>query len=494
MKKIFKNLLLSSVVFLAMGSCVELEEEPLGRLSAKGFFQTEASFEAAIVGGFQPLYSRFNMWDFWIPLGAGAGAEDVHRIDGDFGSYSDFTPSTSNRVNNSLWSGLYRSITNVNVLIANLDNADFPQQKVGEYEGQARFLRAFSYFFLVRYFGEVPLVTFENQPQSATVGQSPVADIYDLIVKDLEIAESKLPTSFPEKPRPTRGAAKALLAKVYLTMAGWPIEDASYYAKARDKADELITGSLSGTYSLEEDYLNLWLEANKFNNSESIFGFYGISTAGWEPGSHNQIASRPGAEGGWADFYSEERFYNAFPDSYRKDVSFWTDFTNGTTWQDAAPLQPFIAKYRDAGSCGINDPASACPNDGDGFSIILRYAEVLLIYAEAANMAENGPSARAYDAINQVRRRANNLPVNTSNASVDLPTGLSVAAFDDEVIAERAWELAFENKRWFDLVRKKMVVEVNKDVYPNVSVNNRLIPKPALQVELTEGLEQNPGF
>ena len=128
---------------------------------------------------------------------------------------------------------------------------------------------------------------------------------------------------------------------------------------------------------------------------------------------------------------------------------------------------------------------------GDGFVPITRYAEVLLIYAEAANMAEGGPSAEALEAINKVRRRAGGYD---QSVYPDLPSGMSKAAFDDAVIAERGWELAFEGKRWFDLVRREMVVEANKDLYPNVSENNRWLPKPGTEVDLIEGLNQNEGY
>ena len=120
-----------------------------------------------------------------------------------------------------------------------------------------------------------------------------------------------------------------------------------------------------------------------------------------------------------------------------------------------------------------------------------RYSEVLLIYAEAANMAEGKPSTAALAAINLVRRRAGG---NNQTLYPDLQAGMSQQAFDDAVIAERAWELAFENKRWFDLVRKELVVKVNKALYPNVSEKNMLIPKPQKEVDLIKGLKQNPGY
>src|SRR5690606_30174753 len=357
-------------------------------------------------------------------------------------------------------------------------------------EGQARFIRAFDYFQLTRYFGEIPIVTWENQKNADKVGQSTVNEIYAFIIEDLKIAEEKLQVSYSEKGKATKGAAKALLAKVYLTAAGWPIEDPSYYELARDKAKEVID---LGVYQLENDFRDLWLTANKTTNSEFIFTLHGSPTRSWLEASHLHVATRPSVEKGWANTYSEARFYNAFPEGPRKDVSFHTEFNDGTNWQDVAPNQPFIAQYRDAGPEAATVVSDAIANDGEGFFVLLRYADVLLMYAEAANMAESGPSPEALEAINKVRRRAMGLDPNTPDAGVDL-VAMSQSDFDDAVIAERNWELAFENNRWFDLVRKKMVVEVNQAVFPNVSEHNRLFPKPALQVDLTEGLEQNPGY
>jgi hypothetical protein len=247
-------------------------------------------------------------------------------------------------------------------------------------------------------------------------------------------------------------------------------------------------------YQLERNFADLWLVENKLTNTEFIFAFHGISTAGWETGSHLHVSTRPTSENGWSDVFAEERFYNVFPEGPRKDASFHTIFDDGSHWQDVNPKQPFIAKYRDGGPNAVGPNGELLSDDGDGFFVVSRYAEILLIYAEAANMAENGPSSQALEAINKVRRRAMGLDPDTPDPGVDLPAGMSQASFDKAVLDERNWELAFENNRWFDLVRKKMVVEVNKELYPYVDEHNQLLPKPELQVTLTEGLKQNDGY
>jgi len=482
-----------STVFLG---CTDLEEVPDGLLSPESFFQSESDFDSASLGVYRSLFGGWGNFSFNHSFLISGGADDVGTRPSDVSKfqYDSFRTNPAGGSHTSLWRSLYEAIGNANSIVTNIDRLDgvVSAERKGELEGQARYLRALSYFYLVRWFGEVPIITSENQKDAATVGQSPVSDIYNAIVADLQIAETILPVSYvTEKARATRGAAKAILAKVYLTMAGWPLEDTSNYALARDKANEVIT---SGTYSLESDFADLWKVSNKLSSSEWIFSFQGSAGAPNDSGSKHHHATRPGPEGGWNDWFSEARFFNEFPDGYRKDISFHTVFADGTLWQDGDFGQPYIAKFRDAGSPCAGDVSPCNGGNGDFITPVIRYADVLLIYAEAANMAEGSPSSTAYERINMVRRRANNQNANVADVTVDLAPGMSQADFDDAVIAERAWELAFENIRWFDLVRKKMVVEVNSSTFSNVTADNRLLPKPASEVELIDGLEQNDGY
>ena len=477
MKNIKYNLVLIFLSTLFLSGCahIELEENPPSLLSPDSFFTSESEFQAALTGTFRPLYQGWEGFDYAHPLIMTSGGEDVKSLAGIFLNLDRLSPNDADLNIQLVWKRLYRTIGNANVIIGNLKNAkDIPTDKLNAIEGQAKFIRAFCYFYLVRWFGEVQLTTSENQADIENLKQSSVADIYASIIENLKDAEVKLPVSFPEKGRPTQGAAKALLAKVYITMAGWPIEDASYYPLARDKAKEVID---AGTYDLEPNFADLWKQENRLTNKEFIFAFYGSIEVDGTSASHMHTASRHGKDGGWGDFHSEDRFFDAFPDGPRKDASFTTVFSDGSTYKEAG-VEPFIAKYRDAGETILDDLA------GEGFNVMLRYADVLLMYAEAANMAEGSPSVLAYDAINKVRFRA---------GLANLPLGMSQNDFDDAVLAERNWELAFEMNRWFDLVRKKKVVEVNQTLHPGVTENNRLLPKPG--TELIPGiLDQNPGY
>ncbi|WP_299556321.1 RagB/SusD family nutrient uptake outer membrane protein [Seonamhaeicola sp.] len=479
MKNIKYNTIFLFIALFVFGSCadIELEETPPSLLSPESFFTTESEFQAALAGTFLPLYSGWEGFDYAYPLIMTSGAEDVMSNAGIYRNLNQLSANDSDQSIIAVWKRMYQTIGNANVIIGNLENAQgIAEDKLNAIEGQAKFIRAFCYFYLVRWFGEVQLTTFENQGDIENVKQSSVADIYASIVDNLKDAEAKLPISFPERGRPTQGAAKALLAKVYLTMAGWPLEDTSNYALARDKAKEVID---AGTYDLETNFADLWVQANRLTNTEFIFGFYGSIENDGAVSSHMHTASRHwgNGENGWGDFHSETRFFNVFPEGPRKDASFTSVFADGMTFEEAG-VEPYIAKYRDAGQTVSGGLA------GEGFNVLLRYADVLLIYAEAANMDEGSPSTEAYNAINAVRQRA---------GLADLTSGLSQLEFDEAVIAERNWELAFEMNRWFDLVRKKMVVEVNQGVHTGVTENNRLLPKPGAQL-IPSILEQNTGY
>jgi hypothetical protein len=458
-------------------SCVELNENPPSDLSPQNFYASEDEFNSALTGIIKALYSDWSGFDYGYDLILASGAEDV-RSDADiFKNFDKLTPNDREVVIRDFWQKSYQAISNANALIANMGNAKNVRAEVADpLEGQARFFRAFTYFYLVRFFGAIQVTTYENQNDVANVKQSTVEEVYtSAIIPDLLAAEDKLPVSFAEKGRPTRGAAKALLAKVYLTMAGWPVKKPDvYYPLAMAKAWEIINPENRYGYDLEEDFANLWTQVNKLTSKEFIFTFYGSIAEGGAAGSHMDIATRywGNGEGGWGDYYSETRFFEVFPEGARKDATFTAVFADGTTFIEAQ-TQPHIAKYRDGGS--------RIYTSAEGFRPILRYADVLLIYAEAANYVHNGPTTEALYALNRVHTRA---------GLEEYPRGMAQPEFDKAVLDERAWELACEGDRWHDLVRREMVVDANIDEHPHVKASARLLPKPGTEI-ISGILDQN---
>ena len=490
--KILSIILFSAITLIGCNK-IELEEQPEGLLSPESFFQSEGDFEAILAGGvYRPMFQPWNAFNFNSIFVLTMGAEDVRSNAARFQSYDNLEADGNVGEMTGMWRNLYQTISNANTIIANNQEgkgAGVSESVLTEYEAQAKFMRAFAYFYMVRWWGEVQLITEDNMLLANETRQSSVADIYLQIISDLQFAEANLADigGADQTGKASKQAAQTVLAKVYLTMTGWPLNETSNYALARNKAKEVMD---AGVFNLESDVADLWKQAKRLTNKEFIFAFHGDIT---NNASTQHVSSRPGADGGWSDWSSEERFFNAFPDSYRKDVSFTSVFSNGQTFVEAGD-HPHAAKYRDGGPQYAADATGGNAN-GDASFNVFRYAEVLLIYAEAANMAEGSPSADALEAINMVRRRAEKLPINTPNAGVDIVTGISQSDFDDAVIAERNWELAFEGKRWFDLVRKEMVVEVNLGVHSGVSATDRLHPKPNAQVSVLEGfLDQNEGY
>lgn len=467
-------------------SCADLTENLTGQPTVDKFFQTLTDFNSYITGAYTPLILLYGTD---MPYAASAGAEDVNtpviRWKG-FEQVNINTVGNPDEVTDELWNSYYTSISACNTLIKIIgENTKLSPDELSPIGGEAHFLRAFNYFQLVRWFGEVPLLTEENQDNAAKEPQVSVARIYEQIVSDLKNAELTLPLSQDDPGRPSRWAAKALLAKVYLTMAGFPLNETSCYALARDKANEVISEKV---YTLEKVYSQLWLWSNRKINSEFIFALYASSDNATGSYIHQAVRPTDHGENGWADWTSDKRFLETFPvgDGSRLSGTFYTRMRDGASWEDTNVAQPYVGKYRDAGPKSGGYSGIATANKADGFFCMLRYADVLLIYAEAANLAEGSPSKAAYDAINEVRERA----------GLTKLSGLTPAQFDKAVLDERNWELAFECNRWFDLCRRHILKETLEAYYPEAKIDdhNYLLPKPSDQMTIMTGIVQNPGY
>lgn len=335
--------------------------------------------------------------------------------------------------------------------------------------GEAQFLRALNYFFLVRYFGDVPL-----QQQSLEV-RAPQDEVYDFIIQDLRNAESVLPLKSEYAPqdlgRATKGAAQTLLAKVYLQRENW--------TEALNYANQVIN---SGEYGLEPNYEDIWKEEFE-NGIESIFE---IQARG-ESIAHGiqQYSTTQGARGpsGWGwGFNSPTQdlvdAYDSEGDEIRKNG---TIIFAGETLFDGREVSPNVENPRY--NQKAYSSANAGAGDGDKNMRLLRYAEVLLIKAEAAN--ELGDQATALDALNQVRARVELGPVTTTNQQ----------ELREIIWKERRLELAFEHDRWFDLLRTGQAAEVMQAHGKNfVEDKHELFPIPEEQLIQTPDMKQNPGY
>ncbi len=451
------------LVFLGV-SCSDdfLSENPKGSVMDPNLFFASDQIQLAadnLPATFRSIYGNSGVVSPFM------GGDDLTSRDGfnkqEFIQGDVFAVTDDNTRIFPYWSDCYNVIRSANSILDNVDKSSASNNLKDDVKGQAYFYRGLAYSFLTRIFGKVPLITkFETNPD-LNIEKAEIADIYDQITKDLIAAESLLPNVRPEGPnerggypgaKPCKGTVKALMSQVYLTMAGWPLKETSNYATAAQKAKEVIDNADVYGYEILEDPHDLWTWANNYTNKEIVLGMY--FTPGSEQSMHGPLGSRPyedflgGWAHGWFDYAAEISFFKRFPEGIRKDATFKT-IIGGLPWDDPAAAEhkhPYFDKYTDEfpGASWI----------GARTAQVIRYAEVLLNYAEAQAMTDGAPNAQAYQAINTIRNRAG-LP--------DLTPGLSAEAFRDSVIAERGWEFAGGEapSRWFDLIRTEKVEEMN---------------------------------
>ena len=450
-----KNILIAITFMLSVASCSDfLEEDLSGQITAEsGALKNVNGLTAALAGAYKPLTFTWNSG-----LGNAStqailmGGDDLttHKASNkaDFREFDQYKVAQQNGRLPFVWSGAYKSIQGTNNIIANYEEAVGDAAVIQQIAGEAFFLRAYNYFWIVRLWGDAPLVleTHIFDESILKVGKNSVSDIYAQIIADLEKAEEMLSNTKPQPGRANKGAAKAVLAEVYLQMAGWPLNDQSKYAMAASKAKEVIDNADTYGFGLMDNFADLWLLENS-GNQEEVFAlnFAGLGF------NNNAVYGRPAAPseiGGWDDYMAEITFFEEFPEGPRKEETFMTEYTKeGVTipWQQFATGRPYYEKLHGP---TLVYPVMSLPLE--------RMAEVYLIYAEAQIMATGNTSdASALEAVNKIVRRANGLPINTPDPSVDW-----TSATQEQIVQEKAWEFAGEYSRWFDLVRLQMVEEV----------------------------------
>jgi len=477
MKKYISILLLISLAT----SCSKdfLDETTKGLIRPGDYFLTTNDLEKCV----NALFSNANlMYNQTATMSFCMGGDDVTTLPGGnkegYKQFDVFNAQDNNDRYVNMYTCAYGTIKQANVIITNIDkfvepatNPTLLADQKKRALGQAYFIRALSYFNLVRMCNEIPLVT--DLSVSYDVTKSQAADVYALIVEDLTQAETLLPVKFSTAPnlssleqstlyaRPTSGSAKALLASVYLTMAGYPVNDNTKYALAAAKAKEVIDNEAGYGYILMVNYADLWKFVNNIN-SETVFGLYYNHVVGdwsdngtWANGNMNcPLSYKPGDFGGWDDLFAELTFFKEFPSGPRKDATFLTQAKKTPTdpvltWQNYSTKHPYYKKWLDIPGWDENNAGAYFDWWSSRSVMVIRYAEVLLVYAEAKAMS-GGADALAYTCVNRVKTRAG-VPI--------LAGGLSATAFRDSIIVERKWEFAGNepNARWFDMIRTETV-------------------------------------
>jgi hypothetical protein len=457
------SIIAGAALTLTFASCKKdfLDKQPISQVTPDLAFADAAAAEKLIQGVYDGMYNDYHINDFLVNGDAiadncYAGGDNPANIQLDM-----FTAISTNGNVNRDWNALYSDIKNCNLVTdnvpgiadKNLDNGGRREQILAE----ARIMRAYMYFNLVRLYGSVPLVLkipatdAEFQPARATVEQ-----IYAQIISDLEYGAANARATSANKGIVTKGVANALLAKVYAT------QSTPDWAKVLQYADATI----SNGYSLVSNYDNLW-DSQHDNNSEAIWE---MQYDGWGGAHGNWMPSQLFGEG-WKKFNTPTNdLVNAFDaekDNVRKNASIFID---GFGWDDAywkdPKTYPHIHKYR---------------ADDKSDTYILRLADILLLKAEAQNELSAGGWAQAKQIVDQVRSRV----------SLTATPAADQASMRLALEKERRLELAFEGQRWFDLLRTKRAVTVmnaQKDgtgasLNYNVTDAKLLLPIPQSEID-----------
>jgi hypothetical protein len=449
MKKIISVFLLAGL----LAGCKDfLEEDPRGQVVGTNALTSVEGLDAALTGAYKGMTHTWEMgFTTTAAIGLTMGGDDVttHPASNkaDFREMDQFNVTSENQRTRIIWRGCYKTIQGANNVINNYQKTTGDKARIDQIVGEAHFLRALSYYWLVRSWGKVPLITTaEFSTDLLTIKRSEPAEIYALIESDLAQAELLVPDAKRNPGRPNKGSVKALLADVYLTQGGWPINNASKYGQAAAKAKEVIDNKGTWGFDLYPDLAVIWSGTlASAGISEEVFAFHTNEDFISSANSIYGYYGTPEDEGGWDDYFAEINFFNNFPAGKRKDLTFQT-VINNKPWQESKAKHPYYRKFR----LEENNWKSSMP------VVMMRYAHVLLIFAEAQARSTGSPSAEAYAAVNAVRRRAGLAEI----------SNLSGADFANAVVDERAWEFAAEWTRWFDLVRLEKVEEANANKAP----------------------------
>lgn len=500
MKKYYSIILLALAGTL-LSACEDfLEKHPLDELSSQTFWKNEKDADMALAG----MYSRLLNSSY-----------DINRIDLDAISDDFFLFGTYGRVDNiakglvepttggvvsTIYGDSYKGVTACNVFLDNIDRAEFNETKKNTYKGEALFLRALFYFTLTEIYGGVPYYKNSVTLEKAFVKQTPKAEIVDNIVEDLDVAAGLLP-DVAYVGHAVKGSALALKAKVLMHNERW--------AEAADAADQVIQAK---KFSLTNNYKNLFLAAGQEKNPEIIFSARYLNPDRYATDGVDMKYGASAALNATTTFMDEFECTDGLPITESALYNPANIFANRdprlalTIRHASEPItNPANGLVHNNNLSGLHSPylirkyvdATHLPfsfaTRSDQDYIFLRYADVLLMYAECQN-EDAGPDQSVYDAVNAVRARVGvNMPA--------LPAGLSKDEMRERIRHERRVELGGEGLRYLDIKRWRTA----ETIIPNITdpggvkrqfdpAKHYVFPFPQSEVDVNPNLDQNPNY
>lgn len=518
-------------VLISVSSCTGfLDVKPDNYVaSTENYYKNKQQLDIALRGVYAILAETFTYGNTMLGRMGLEADEGFMHFPTDNGTMGYYVVNTTDDKILNHWRALYRGISRANLLLKNIDNPeiDIEATERSNIKGQALFLRGYYFFMLVSRFGGVPLVLdppVSSEDEYTQLPRSTAQEVYRQVLSDMEQAADLVEDIKIVKSagRVSKSTVWGILSRVNLYMAGYPLNETARYQEAAKWAKKVIDLDL---HQLNPSYERVFINysADEYDKEESIWEveFWGngtgiYSTAGGAVGIINGIAYSATGTANWG--FSQGmvrphpwlyRLYDA--NDLRRDCAIapykYTDAGKEAFSPTSLIIERFCGKFRREYEKVFPKTTTQTPQNFP----LLRYADVLLMYAEAINESEGNPE-NALKFINQVRRRAKGLDVKGNNTSADLPTGTSYTVFKAELKNERARELCFESLRKNDLVRwgdfytnmKQRLTEAPagtntlyvsmRNYYTNVTPRDVIWPIPSYEMGVNPNLVQNEGW
>lgn len=453
MKKYILNIILLLTIF-CLNSCEDfLSLSPISELTTASYYNNESEVEGGVLAIYDAMQNYVSVEWALTEMRSDNTNTRAHRSEGEWREFETMDVQTINSTVSDYWIDNYNAIFRANTVLENLGNVSIASLKL-QFEGEAKFARGLSHFNLVRAFGDVPIIDkIINYNDEDYFSRDLQNEVYSFIVSDLLRAIESLPgRSEIEEGRATKGAAQAILAKVYLTL--------KEFSKAKALLEDLIS---DGDYSLMNNFNDVFYQEL---NNEIIFGVQFIPNDGKDSQRFSYQFTNSGLN------YPTEDLMSIVDTSDLREPTlfFWNDLAGAT-----GDFEP-----------GKFQPESRSQLQGNDW-IIIRYADVLLMHAEAI-MADAGSTTdiSALDSFNKIRTRAGMATVTTLSK--------------DLLLTERRIELCHENHRLYDLIRfgvaETVMAAFSVTQEPGFEFKSTalLLPIPRREINLYPQLEQNPGY
>lgn len=486
---------------LSLTSCGDfLDEDPKGQLNPETFYTIEDDYTA----GVNTLYDKVNQTQSWTnPMYPQWQGDDITANPGSnkqaCAALDAFDSDGANKGVTEAWTQHYAVIKTANLIIEGSEKFPGDKAKIATALGNAHFWRAYSYYYLVRVFGKLPIITKTNIEQF-DAQPSEIEKVYELIVQDLKDAINELPTGYDKEPArlfgvdvwATKQAAQSTLAAVYMSMAGYPLNKGTeYYKLAAELAKDVITNNGTYGFILNPDWKDVYSMGNNYN-METVLGINNDAKGWWNHDSQLSSCCRFEGlgDGGWGDAWGEIAFWKRYPEGPRKNaiyapkvtfqetitekigneevkkdkiskaVYWWELDNNGKPVVDAYhPMFTIFTVNADEKGNMLKQPYDYMGINYKGMvndrrHNLIRYSEVLLWYAESAARAGLSDLTEAKNCLKQVRSRAV-----TDVENVTLGDGttvkidnMSAAQLAEACYIEHGWEVA---GNWVSMVTRR---------------------------------------